>query len=329
LGTETLKEQAIAVEKPRLPEGEQIVMDTREDVSDSLVKSDNQGLADKLKADFAESAEIKMMPVPEKKGMDLIEIKVKDKERWASEGELRKLMDPFGEVVFNAYKDREDPTVYNKNDPDFMEKCFQDNMVGTDLSFSDTIYAMAEKGVIQGFVSFRDLQVEGMKASELMLLATHPNQKGTSLGSKIREMAFTMIDSDAIAGVSHTPSSIKGANKLTKKMGWRNYFCGYKNGDQNIPLTSEETEEVKKVEDAIKLGVKNDDTIGGLQEGIPDHYVSYGQFGIPPRKLKELKFNKDDSLQKTFEDLIGWEEKNRPGDCIYGIEVTLRSQLKK
>ncbi|MFA6306141.1 MAG: hypothetical protein WC651_05510 [Candidatus Gracilibacteria bacterium] len=306
--------------------------ETRGSVADVLK---GKSLVDVLRGKFGEVADV--TPVhfdfPELKGKEVFRIDVRDMKRWASRRNMRKLVPAFGETVFEAYKDREDPAVYNPSDRAFMENFFENDMDGTDLSASNRIVAIADGGKVIGFVSYSDFPVAdlpGVNVGFENLGTMHPNYKGGGVFRKFREAVLDGCGYDALASVSHTPAAVKslipkGKNAETDVM----YFAGARNGDDGIQLSDKESAFVKIMNDAVKKASKDDEVIGHLQEGVPDGYVSYGTFGIPPRKKTEVDVARvgQPLADKLFQ-LIDWQERNRPADdCVYGIVVCAKKSV--
>jgi hypothetical protein len=304
----------------------------RSDISEAfgankIDTAEKPSVTETLKHDFAGIADVSSLSLPGFEGKEVFRIKVKDKEKWASEEELRKLSKTFLEVAFYGYKDRDDKTEFREDDPEFVETSFKENMIGTDLSLSDDIIGVAENGKLQGFISFSGYELEdGSKADKLMLTAVHPSQEGrTDLSKKLYKAAFENLESDYLIGASHTPSAIKNRISVAEQNGWQTYYSGYRNGDEGAEMTDNEKKLLEMAENAIKKDCANDPDLMDFQEGLPPHYISYGDLGIPPRKLKELRFKAGEaSLHETMEDLVTWQMDNRPEHCIYGILVSIR-----
>lgn len=288
--------------------------------------SASKTLSDSLREDFEGVADVASFESPDFPGRKFIEIHVTDEPKWRSEKYLRKLISPFGEILFHAYGDRESNEKWRPDDPDFIEDFFRENLVGTDLSLSDRIYVVAEQGRVQGFISTHSSLLEdGTPADQLMLIAVQPDQERTGLGKSLYKFTLEHLDSDVAYGVSHTPSAVRNGISVGADAGWSTYYCGHRNGDSGIDLTPDERLLVDKVQSHAKQQAATDDEIGHFQKGLPDEYISYGDIGIPPRRMEELRFRLDDPLRRTFEDLIRWQTENRPEHCIYGMLTLVRN----
>lgn len=262
---------------------------------------------------------------PGLEGKEVFKVRVTDKEAWASEENLRKLLPPFGEVLFDSYRDRDDPSVYQDDDPESLEEFFQENMIGADLSFSDDVYVVAEQGRVIGLMCSRSVEfADGMRADEALLTGVVRSHEGTPLGRQLYEFMLENTQSDALISVSHTPSAVKNGIRLGDAKGWNVYYGGLRDGDPGKQMTEAEMSMLARVEGGMKAMVADDPDIGHFQEGVPPHYISYGDLGIPPRKLEELRFKDGDPLKGTFEDLIHWQTGNCPEHTIYGMLISLR-----
>lgn len=98
-------------------------------------------LADKLGEDLSGIADVRSVQCPGLEGKEMIEIRVTDKEKWQSEDNLRNLFGPFGEVLFDAYRDRDDSAVFREDDPKLLEEFLDRNRGEAHLS-PDTIYGI-------------------------------------------------------------------------------------------------------------------------------------------------------------------------------------------
>lgn len=291
-------------------------------------------LAEDLSRKFGDVADVTplQLPGPEFEGKEVFEISVADLKKWAYVRNLRKLVPAFGETLFEAYKDRDDKTKYDEGDKAFMDKFFENDMNGTDLSISKEIIVVAEGGKVKGFIGFRDYPLEGrgdVKAGSVTLVAVHPDLRKGGLAKKLYEVGFNQSGYDAIVGLSHTPSAMK-LRIFPEDSGWKFYYAGAKNGDQSLPLSESERKLLGFFGSALKKENAEDPDIGKFQAGIPDNYISYGDLGIPPRKPKEVDVEKGGPLARTILKLVNWQRKNRPEDCIYGMAISVKdSALEK
>lgn len=300
------------------------IQEPRSDSHETLLQA-SKTLTDQLTEDLSGVAEVSTVQMPGLEGREMIRIDVSDKETWASEENLRKLLNPFGEVLFDSYRDRDDPSVFPVDDPEAREKFFQENMIGTDLSLSDDVYVVAEQGRVIGLMCSRSVEfANGMRADEALLTGVVRSQEGTPLGRQLYEFMLENTTSDALISVSHTPSAVKNGIRLGDAKGWNVYYGGLRDGDPGKQMTEAETSMLARVEGGMKAMVADDPDIGHFQDGIPPHYISYGDLGIPPRKLEELRFKEGDPLRGTFEDLIHWQMENRPEHTIYGMLISIR-----
>lgn len=288
-------------------------------------------LAQTLKAEIGDIADISPFDLsgPELKGREVFEIRVKDMAKWKSPENMRKLVPAFGETVFYGYKDAKDPTVYDEKDDVFMEKFFKSDMTGTDLSVSNRIVAVAEGWKVNGFLSLTDVIVpgfDGMNVGNVNLTAIHPKNRGSGLARKFQEICVEHSGYDVILGLSHTPEALKLAIPENNK-DWEMYYTGAKNGDSSIPLTEPEQRLVDAVGTAMRKKYAGYKLIGKFQNGLPLHYVSFGDLGMAPRRADEVDVKKGGPATQKLLEMIDWQQKNRPDECIYGIVFLAKKSL--
>lgn len=83
--------------------------------------------------------------------------------------------------------------------------------------------------------------------------------------------------------------------------------------------------ERKVIDDLLPVEQRQVEMVGldEYQEGLPQHLINFGEYGIPQYTREELRFSPGDPLQRTFERLIDL----RPGENISGALIRVRKKL--
>jgi len=251
---------------------------------------------------------------------EIFTITIDDKEKFLEEENLRKLIPHFGRMVFTTFEDRDEKSTPQLNLPDeestkeFVNNYFRNG----DLGSTDKIYVINEGDVIQGFYFLKKCKLANGENIDHLLLTTMDRPfQGTGAFKKLTKAVFDNEDVSGFTGLSHTPELIKSYLRLAETEKLDIFFCNRKNGDASIPLTEEDKKTLELYKGDIKRQV-GEYGLDELQEGVDETYTSYGSESIPPRTMDEVKLSEGSPLRKTFEDMIQYGEKNRPGEALYG-----------
>ena len=148
---------------------------------------------------------------------------------------------------------------------------------------------MADGAKVCGLHFFKFMQLSDGSSSILCLLvAVSSASQGKKLGAGLFRLMLKQERPDSVYAVTHTPSGVQQSVDASQT-GYRSYYCGLRDGDPSIPLSSDEE---AKLDLVMREGVDMEIAEYGLtdlQHGLPPHYVSYGGNSIPPRRLEEVR----------------------------------------
>jgi hypothetical protein len=258
---------------------------------------------------------------PEKLGnKDIFTITIKDREKFLEEGNLRKLIPYFGRMVFATFEERHENVIpqLNLTDEESTKQFVDDFFRQGDLGSTDKIYIMSEGETVQGFYFLKNCKLpNGDKVDHILLTNMDRPYQGTG---SFKQLTKTVMDNEDVTGftaLAHTPELVKSYIKLGKTENLDVFFCNKKNGDAGIPLTKDDEETLKLYQTDIARQV-GEYEFNDLQTGLPEGYTSFGTGSIPPRRMDEVKLPEEDPVRKTFEDMIGYGDRERPGETIFG-----------
>ena len=257
---------------------------------------------------------------------DVFTITVTDREKLLEEENLRKLIPYFGRMVFATFEERDKNIIPQLNLPDeestkqFVDDFFRQG----DLGSTDKIYVMSEGDTVQGFYFLKNCELpNGDKIDHILLTTMDRPFQGTG---SFKQLSKTVLANEDVAGftaLSHTPELVKSYVKLGKAENLDVFFCNRRDADASIPLTKEDKQMLKLYQTDIKRQISEYE-FDDLQKGLPKQYVSYGTGSIPPRRMDEVNLPEGDPVRKTFQDMIGYGDKNRPGEALYGAMFVKR-----
>jgi len=316
----------------QLEEGDSQVTDVRRETRESIGALKISSLKDKLGASLAGTAKIEEVKPPENgnlKGKEVFAVKVEDPEKWATKENMRKLFPHFGRIICEAFEDKENEGSFNPNDTEFMENLFKEHFLEGDISVTDTIYVVADKGEIEGFFMTHDDLIADHNCTSVVLTSVKRELRSKGLNKDLYRMAFENSDADAFVGVSHTPGAVKNRLAIGEEMGFNSYYCGYKNGDQNTATPAEDSKMLKEIEEGLRAKAV-EYGYGEFQNGLPPHLISYGHSGIPPRRIEDVNLDPTSPLYKTFQKLTAVsDDPKRKDETIYGTLINVRRKPSK
>jgi hypothetical protein len=270
---------------------------------------------------FKDCASVEDVPKkPEDLGSkEVFTVTIHDKEKLKEELTLRALIPHFGRMAFEIFEDRktENPEL-NLPDEEAISEFVENYFRGGDLGSTDKIYVMAEGGKVQGFFFLKNGELaNGDKINHILLTSMDGPFRGSGMHKQLSRIVFENEDVAGFTALTHTPELVKSFVGMSQDEGFDAYFCNRKNGDASIALSEEERRTLALYKGDIDRQV-NEYEFDDLQEGLPVGYTSYGKDSIPPRRMEEVKLPEGDPIGKTFREMIGWGNENRPGQALYG-----------
>ncbi|MFA6322546.1 MAG: GNAT family N-acetyltransferase [Candidatus Buchananbacteria bacterium] len=262
------------------------------------------------------------------KGMQAFEIRVKDKDKWQTEEEMKKLVDSFGDLAMKAYGSRENPPVYDRNNPESVAKALEDIADG-DISIGDRVFVVSDNEKVVSFLVVEEFDTsDERKLGYVALNVTAPDQRNKGYAAELLREYIKNGDAEIIMGISSTPAAIQIGHNIAKEFGFQNYFCGYKDGVYGDRGTPEEQAEIDKLHKEIETEWRKAEVT--IEDEMPAGYIVIDEKNGPIRPLKaeEMKFPQGSPLEKTFrEGLLPVQEKFMP-HTVYGIDLAIRSKIE-
>jgi hypothetical protein len=261
---------------------------------------------------------------------EVFTITIHDKEKLKEEMTLRALIPHFGKMAFEIFSNRtpEDPP-FELPDEDSTRQFVDEYFRQSDLGSTDKIYVMAEEGKVAGFFFLKNSELEnGDKIDHILLTSMDGPFRGSGMHKQLTRTVFENENVAGFTALTHTPELVKSFVGMSQREGFDAYFCNKKNGNAGIPLTEKEKETLKLYRGDIDRQVSEYE-FDDLQTGLPDEYTSYGKDAIPQRRLEEVKLPEGDPIGKTFRDMIGWGDSNRPGETLYGSLYMVKKPTEK
>ncbi len=261
---------------------------------------------------------------------NIFTIEITDPEIFLTEENLREMVPYFGKLIFDTFEERGKEREFKLDTEEKMQKFIEEYFLYGDLSSTDKIYAIADGEQIQGFYFIRYNTISTQeKVAQILITTVDRPFRGTGIHRKITETVFQEEkDVAGFTGLTHTPEAVKSLLYTAQKTGYDLFFCNRKNGNRNLPLSEEEKQRLHTLREDIDYQVKSYE-FDDLQDGLSEEYVSYGTLSIPPRKLEEVHLNPSDPLYETFRDLVEFQQKNRPGEALYGTLYMVPKKKEK
>lgn len=334
------------VDVPDGPEAQKVHVDKAPAALDPIVDAGTDAIRDRANDVIQKSAlrvdleqklagiatveDVKNLPNSELlKGKEVFAIKVKDKEKWRSDENFKNLVPAFARILHDVFEERdaESRSDFPIDDSKFVEHLLEEYFRYSDIAEADTIYAIAEGEKVIGLYMDKDFEIEGFNNARYSLLTcVDKSRRDKGYGELLSRINFANADADVIVRLTHTPAAVRNRLNTGNEYGFNSYFCGYRDGDRSKPLSDREMELLAMAKRGIDAQTTEYE-LGGLQDGVPDAYVSYGTEGISPRRMEEVNFPEGNPLRETFQELVDWQQKNRPDDCIYGTLIHINRRL--
>lgn len=281
----------------------------------------------KLKRDLGDTAEISDLAVDAEvfQGSRVITVDIRDREKFLKSEQLKKLIPHVGKLIWNVFEDRQNPEPFDLKSEEDTEEFIQNYFRDGDMGSADRMYLLEKDGEVQGlrFLKHRMLS-NGQKSAHLLLAVLGPRAQGSGLFRELTHLLFKNEGADYFTGLTHTPQGVASFQKVAPKEGIELYYCNRKNADSTIPLTQGEAEMLRMLkEEDIDQQVKEYE-LTDMQAGLPSQYVTFGEASIKPRRMEELRMPEDSPLYQTMKELIEYQQKNRPGETIYGTLIMAR-----
>ncbi len=276
---------------------------------------------------LSECATVTELPASEalqKAGLQIFKIDITDQKKFWTDEMFRKIFVPyFGKLLFDAFEERQpQQREYKTNDPAFVDEFVKEFLPTFPIN---KIHFLASPEKIVGYRSGNTVRGENMESIFVSFLTT--TEKGVrgkkGVAESLFEPPFLDENIQATVGITHNPAAVKMMLNSAEKNGFAAYFCGFRDGDMNKPLSAREKTLLNSV---LVIEQKQTEIFGfeKYQEGMPSpHLISYGPYGIPQYHKDELRFSDDDPLKKTFEYLID----SRPGENVSGTWICIRKEL--
>jgi len=180
-----------------------------------------------LVKDMGDSIEMKEIEdVPE--GMENHEVfsfEIKDKEKFLSPENARKLIPYFGKLVFDCFQDRTQEVQMKLDTDEEMEEFIQDYFMEGDLASTDTVYAIAEGGKVIGFYFLVHTKVGEMNIGRMLLATIAPEYRNKGLYRKILGIVLSNEKQiDQFTGLTHTPEIVVKMIEAGKSTGFDIYI---------------------------------------------------------------------------------------------------------
>jgi len=294
--------------------------DTRGAVIEGLRQP--SALQQKLAADLFGVADVERVINPPEglNGKDVLRINVTNKKEWETVENLRKLAPAFGKIIYDVFKDDGKSADVIGTD-EFVRRYF----VEGDMAGASDMYVVADEGgKVEGLYLQGDVESAGpLNMKYILLTCVDKNLRGQGMGKDLYRLIFSRQDVDAFVGITHTPSVVSSRVRIGDEFAYDTFFAGSKNGDADLAISDPERNALKLAYAGIDAQTEHYG-MGELQEGVPEDYVNYGADGIAPRTMEEVEAIPNQQLRSRFENLVGWQQTNRPGECIYGKIVTLK-----
>ena len=256
------------------------------------------------------------------RGAQIVEIEVKDIEKWQSPEAGEKLLDFFGEAVHRIYGPRDRIVPFNPENPEMHSKAMKSIYDG-DIGIAQKIQVLIENEKVVSFVAGEHEEMETPQGKEkvfyLSLIYTDPEQRNRGIGKEMLRTMLSESDADSFLAISSTPAAVKLSIEELNRAGFTGFFCGIPQGDIDRKISQEDVARSDALIDDLTESCDQDGLLSdtGKEQG---YLVFKHEIGpIPPLKRKEVKFDDNPELQRLFNDKLLKLQDRCGEDTVYGI----------